>query len=155
MRMTEKKTTGKSRITLKRGPTVDSKTKNGIFCNGIEAIRVTVEKQPSALEMSKYENMDRDYSIVYPDIPVPLRNPSPSTSSIYLAVSDLDEYSSSDYERDLFKTPDDFILAQYHHQCDLERCDDNWFDNTANFTQSQQQRSDGFRDHYRRFNSQR
>lgn len=129
MRKNEKKFTRPrpARLTLKRG------TGNGIFSNGIQANPV----------LETY---------------VPIRNPSPSTSSIYLAslpisVSD----SSEDYEKYLFKTPEDLEMANYHHQCDLERCDhDDWFENTVNFTQSQRQ--GGFiqrHGDYYHFNSQR
>lgn len=131
MRMTEKKVTRQPRLTLKRGTT------NGIFSNGIQANPV-VESDP------------------HHRINVPIRNPSPSTSSIYLASIPVSVSNSSDYEKDLFRTPENLEMAKYHHQCDLERCDDDWFDNTANFTQSQRQ--GGFIQRhggYYHFNSQR
>lgn len=139
--MTEKKITRQSnRITLKRGPRQnETKIKTGIFCNGIQANR----------EMPTYHQSE-----------LPVRNPSPSTSSIYLASLPVSISDASDYEKDLFRTPEDLNLAQFHHQCDLERCeegfDDGWLENTVNFTQSQQQ--SGFiprhQDYYH-FNSQK
>ena len=80
-----------------------------------------------------------------------MKNPTPSTSSIYLASQCP---SSSDYERNMFQEPDDFESAHLYHEMDLNGTN-NWFDDTVNYTQSQRQ--SGFvqrhADYYR-FNSQ-
>ncbi len=131
MRMTEKKIKKESRITLKRN-TPEPKAKTGIFSNGIQG---------------------NSQQIIIPE------NPSPSTSSIYLRshASPL-----SDYEDDLFNEPEDIDRARFQHEQDLSNSGyygQDWFDNTANFTQSQNQHHlTGFvprhRDYYR-FHSQR
>lgn len=151
MRMTERKVKKGSRITLKRN-TQDQFKPSGIFSNGIQANnRVLIPEQSRSHE-------SEDFTVI--NNFVFNKHSIPSTSSIYL-------HDSSDYEDDLFDEPDDIDLAQYHHQQDLFNNSDyyngkkeDWFDNTANFTQSQRSSKHvtGFvpshRDYYR-FNSQR
>lgn len=147
-----KKVTKDSRITLKRN-TQEQRPKTGIFSNGIHSNnRVLIPEQPNAHITDERTFINNP---VFDQLSIP------STSSIYLASHD-----SSDYEGDLFNEPDDISLAQYHHQQDLFSNSDNyggqedWFDNTANFTQSQRssKHPTGFvpsHDDYYRFNSQR
>ena len=155
MRMTERKVTKDSRITLKRNAQ-EQKPKSGIFSNGIQASnRVLIPEQ------ARDKNSDENYFKNHKNDGVFINPSIPSTSSIYL-----ESHESSDYENDLFNEPHDMDLAQYHHHQDLVNNGDyygggqeDWFDNTANFTQSQSSKHvTGFvpshRDYYR-FNSQR
>lgn len=148
--MTEKKfTKPQSRLTLKRNPQESNKV-TGIFSNGIQSTRILISKE------EEQEGVDNTSVGCLKDVSVeisPLRHPSPSTSSIYLAS----RYASSsdDYDKKIFNEPDDFELAQFHHARDLSREDD-WFEDTVNYTQSQ--RPGGFiqrHSNYYRFNSQR
>lgn len=163
--MTERRVTKESRITLKRN-TSEQKQKTGIFSNGIQANnRILIPSQQSPDEYyDNYQNNNfnnsnnnNNNSNNNSSSNNNVFNQCPSTSSIYLA--------SSDYEDDLFNEPNDIEMAQYHHQRDLYNHHrdlyntTDWFDNTANFTQSQSPKHvTGFvprhRDHYK-FHSQR
>lgn len=139
MRMIDKKVARQPRLTNKR-PTSFSKP-IGIFSNGIQANPLPENEAINHRTAAEYNknppaaNCD-DRNFIIPNVPV--RNPSPSTSSIYLASLPISVSDSSDYEKDLFTTPEDLYLAQYHHRCDMEQCGNNWQDNTVNYTQSQQ-----------------
>ena len=122
MRMTEKKfTKPQSRMTLKRN-TQDFKTTKttGIFSNGIQSNRILIPKE---VEVCSGYGSPKDVVVEIS----PTRNPSPSTSSIYLASHCP---SSSDYENKVFNEPDDFELAQFHHERDMCDRDEDWFDNS-------------------------
>ena len=148
--MTEKKfTKQQSRLTLKR-TTQESTKATGIFSNGIESNRILIPREEVVGTRIDYSSPKEVLLVISP-----IKNPSPSTSSIYLTPSQCASSSSSNYEREMFHEPDDFELAQFHHERDLN-CADDWFDDTINYTQSQRQ--SGFIQHhadYYRFNSQK
>lgn len=149
--MTGRKVAKDSRIKLKRN-TQEQKPKSGIFSNGIHAInRVLIPEQARIRKSDEYDLIEHKNDSAF------INKSIPSTSSIYLESPE-----SSDYENDLFNEPHDIELAQYHHHQDLVYYaggQEDWFNNTANFTQSQSSKHvtgfvPSYRDYYR-FNSQR
>lgn len=168
--MSEKKVAHQSRLTLKRNSKI---SKGGIFSQGLQANSrhfieseqaesETLQDQKKKIDNNELDHCKNQYNFQYPNFNTQNYNYDqfdrcfhhPSTSSIYLA--DILTNSSDDYENDLFNEPPNFDHSNFQFQSQNQsvkwKCDD-WFDNTANFTQSQRNPS-GFIPSYNKFNSQ-